>query len=64
MFLFHRASFCSVIASERDSLVSKMVLIAGGAPVPLVGTGPCDLLCLPTPVLYCIKPFCLGVFER
>jgi len=41
-----------------------MVLIAGGAPVPLVGTGPCDLLCLPTPVLYCIKPFCLGVFER
>lgn len=58
------ASFCSVIASERDSLVSKMVLIAGGAPVPLVGTGPCDLFCLPTPVLYCIKPFCLGVFER
>lgn len=58
------ASFCSVIASERPCLVSKMVLIAGGGPVPLVGIHPCDVFCLPTPVLYCIRPMFLSVYER
>lgn len=58
------ASFCSVIASERARLVSKMVLIAGGGPVPLVGVDSCDVFCLPTPVLSCIKPVFLSVYER
>lgn len=58
------ASFCCVIASERARLVSKMVLIAGGGPVPLVGNKSCDVFCLPTPVLSCIKPVFLNVYER
>ena len=60
----YSASFCSVIASERARLVSKMVLIAGGGPVPLVGVDSCDVFCLPTPVLSCIKPVFLSVYER
>ena len=41
-----------------------MVLIAGGGPVPLVGVGSCDVFCLPTPLLSCIKPLFLSVYER
>lgn len=58
------SSFCAVIACERARLVSKMVLIAGGGPVPLVGVGSCDVFCLPTPLLSCIKPVFLSMYER
>lgn len=60
----YRASFCAVIACERARLVSKMVLIAGGGPVPLVGVTSCDVFCLPAPMLSCIKPVFLSVYER
>lgn len=53
-----------MIACERARLVSKMVLIAGGGPVPLVGVSSCDVFCLPTPLLSCIKPVFLSVYER
>ena len=59
-----RASFCAVIACERARLVSKMVLISGGGPTPLVGVGTCDVFCLPTLLLSCIKPVFLSVYER
>lgn len=59
-----RASFCAVIACERARLVSKMVLISGGGPTPLVGVGACDVFCLPTLLLSCIKPVFLSVYER
>lgn len=58
------ASFCAVIACERARLVSKMVLISGGGPTPLVGVGTCDMFCLPTLLLSCIKPVFLSVYER
>ncbi|XP_028399110.1 protein ABHD8-like [Dendronephthya gigantea] len=56
-------SFCTKIASERPRQVSKMILISGGGPVPLIPQ-PCQLFCLPSLILACLKPFVVWSFRR
>ncbi|XP_022087016.1 protein ABHD8-like [Acanthaster planci] len=55
------ACFCAKIARERARKVTKVVLISGGGPVPLEPE-PCQLFCLPSFVLACIKPIIIRGF--
>ncbi|XP_071793975.1 protein ABHD8-like [Asterias amurensis] len=55
------ACFCAKIASERSRKVTKIVLISGGGPVSLQPEL-CQLFCLPSPVLTCIKPVIINGF--
>lgn len=56
-------SFCTMIAAQRPRQVSKMILVSGGGPVPLYPQ-PCQLFCLPSCILACLKPFVVWSFRR
>ncbi|EDO37216.1 predicted protein, partial [Nematostella vectensis] len=57
------SSFCSLVSAQRTRLVSKVVLIAGGGPIPLRPES-CHFFCLPVPVIALFKPLLLCSFER
>ncbi|PIK56716.1 putative abhydrolase domain-containing protein 8 [Apostichopus japonicus] len=57
------SSFCTVIARERERKVTKMVLLSGGGPVSL-DPQVCNIFCLPSCVLACLKPLLTDAFRR
>lgn len=57
------ASFCTIIARERERKVTKMVLLSGGGPLPLEPQT-CNIFCLPSCVLACLKPLLTDAFLR
>lgn len=61
--VFPRSSFCTVIARERERKVTKMVLLSGGGPVSL-DPQVCNIFCLPSCVLACLKPLLTDAFRR
>ncbi|XP_077988534.1 protein ABHD8-like [Glandiceps talaboti] len=54
------ASFCTRLATERRTSIKKLVLISGGAPLPLKPTT-CQVFCLPAAILKCCHP-CLDYY--
>jgi len=61
-------SFCILLSNERENLVSKMVLIAGGGPTTLRPDN-CSVFSLPKLLFYLVQPglvriFCWRAFDR
>ena len=63
LFILRSSSFCTVIARERSRKVTKMILIAGGGPIPLEPQS-CQVFGLPQCIFCCIKPIMTNVFAR
>jgi len=57
------SSFCTLLAKERSSSISKMVLISGGGPTTLMPEK-CSAFCLPYPMFYMLAPGVVKAFRR
>ena len=58
----HRSSFAAVLARERHHRVSRLVMISGGAPIPL-GPQP-GIFSMPECFLSCCQPLMLRAFRK
>lgn len=57
------SSFCTVISKQRGHLISKLILISGGGPIPLQPQS-CHLFGMPVCLLGCLQPCLLCTFRR